>query len=232
LLSRKQTFRQDSLDYRTVTEADDRTGQPWHRQDVGEGDAKMLVECNGCGAVVDAQELSNYEYNNPEEGPPGRYTFLKCPRCSNPFLVVQEDYGDGLDDPYRLYPEPDRRLDSAIPGPIRVAYQEARACFKAKAFTATAIMCRKTLEGLCSEHGIKKPNLAGALKELRDQGIIENRLFEWAEALRLFGNEAAHGVNVTIGPNDAQDLLDFTIALLEYVYTFRIRFDKFMLRGG
>ena len=65
---------------------------------------------------------------------------------------------------------------------------------------------------------------------MKTKGIIENRLFEWAEALRISGNEAAHDVQVTISPQDAKDIVDFTDALLEYVFTFRDKFNEFLER--
>ncbi|HEX4038077.1 MAG TPA: DUF4145 domain-containing protein [Acidobacteriaceae bacterium] len=78
------------------------------------------------------------------------------------------------------------------PGPIRAAFEEVVSCFKAKANNASAIMCRKALEGLCAEHGIERK------KKFKDTGVIEARLLEWAEALRNLGNEAAHGVSLSI----------------------------------
>jgi hypothetical protein len=101
---------------------------------------------------------------------------------------------------------------------------------RSKAYTAAAIMCRKTLEGICAAHNAESRNLAQSLKVLRDNETIDRRLFEWAEELRLFGNEAAHDVNVTITASDAQDIVDFTRALIEYVFTFRDRFESFKQR--
>ena len=74
------------------------------------------------------------------------------------------------------------------------SYEEAVACAGSGAFTACAIMCRRTLEGICDSHGIVAGNLDGKLKKLRDDEVIERRLFEWADSLRLVGNEAAHDV--------------------------------------
>ena len=91
-------------------------------------------------------------------------------------------------------------------------------------------MCRKTLEGIAKEHGVTSNNLVGALKEMRDKGIIENRLYEWADALRTSGNEVAHDVDITISAQDAKDILEFTNALLEYVFTFREKFEKWKAR--
>lgn len=194
----------------------------------------MLIECKNCEAIVDAKILHSYEYYDPIEVLPSKYSFLKCPKCASPFLVGQEDYGpahgDGWSEPYRLYPPQDKQINPLFPKPIRNAYREALASFKSKAFTAATIMCRKTLEGICNAHSIKARNLASGLQEMKKKGIIENRLFEWAEALRISGNEAAHDVNIEISNQDAKDIIEFTDALLEYVFTFRDKFNEFIKR--
>jgi hypothetical protein len=183
----------------------------------------MILECKQCEALVNAEELSRYELN--EDDWPITYTFLKCPKCQRPLLAEEDIFG-----PERVYPPSDNRINPNLPEPLRVAYGEALACFKSKAHTATAIMCRKTLEGICVEHGVKARTLVSSLKELKDRGIIESRLFEWADALRISGNEAAHDVKVTISAEDARDILEFTNALLEYVFTFRDKFEAFKKR--
>jgi len=192
----------------------------------------MLVECKTCEAVVDAQLIADYVHFNEEHVVQAKYSFLKCPKCELPFIMLQLDHcdGDGMDEPRRLYPPIDKGISVAIPLPLRMAYSEAHACFKAKAYIATAIMCRKTLEGIADENKITVRNLATALKEMKDKGIIENRLYEWADALRISGNEAAHGVNFQISHQDAKDILEFTHALLEYVFTFQEKFDQFKKR--
>jgi hypothetical protein len=189
----------------------------------------MILECNNCEAFVEAQELHSY-LDNDQEGPPGQWTLAKCPRCSMPMLAVQVDYGDGFDPPSRVFPPKSRELGYAVPEPIRIAFSEAQVCFRAKAFTASAIMCRKTLEGLCSEHNIRERSLSASLRKLKENGTIEARLFEWAEALRTLGNEAAHGVNSAITAQEAKDIIEFTEALAEYVFTYRDKFERFQKR--
>ena len=193
----------------------------------------MLVECHNCEAIVDGKVIASYQHYEAESDMTGKYSFLSCPKCARPFIMLQMENGpDDWDEPTRIHPPIEAGISFAIPGSIRLTYEEARTCFRAKAYTATAIMCRKTLEGIAEEHRIKVQNLASALKEMRDKGIIENRLYEWADALRISGNEAAHGVNTKISPQDAKDILEFTIALLEYVFTFRDRFEQFKKRRG
>lgn len=193
----------------------------------------MIVDCQKCEARVVAEELESVEGFDPDEGPPYRYTFLRCRQCGSAILALQEKYSpDEWDGPMVVFPVQAMRVNPMLPSPLRSAMTEAVGCMKAKAFTACAIMCRKTLEGVCAEHGIKERSLDLSLKKMKDQGIIESRLFEWADALRIAGNEAAHDVKVTVSREDAKDIIEFTSALLEYVFTFRDRFEAFMKRRG
>jgi len=192
----------------------------------------VLVECDTCQAVVDAK-LHN-QYNNwvAEEGIDHIHYFLECPRCHRPFVMSGEKYGSDDDDETRatVFPESTRRNLTSLPISVDGAFREAISCYKAKAYSATAIMCRKSLEAVCDAHAFKKGVLASKLQEMKDKGIIESRLFQWAEALRIAGNQAAHDVDSTIVAQDARDLIQFTEALLEYVFTFRDKFDQFMKR--
>ena len=196
----------------------------------------MVLDCKHCSALVNAVEIAVYEEpgNNEIFDPPGRWTFVHCPACKLPMLTVQVDDGEGFEEdaPSRVYPPRDRQLSYKTPKTIKEAFDEAVICFRAKAFTASSIMCRKSLEGLCAEHGARASNLSKSLKILKDKGVIENRLFEWAEALRALGNEAAHGVGVLISREDANDTLDFTEALIQYVFTYQDQFQKFLKRRG
>ena len=190
----------------------------------------MLTECKNCQATVDAKVVGSYDAIDEEIGNPVRFTLAKCPRCEAPLLLAQEDFGNGWDEPGRIFPPRDDLVGWAIPEKIRNAYVEAVRCFNGKAFTASAIMCRKTLEGVCQQHGVSASNLKKSLATLKENGVIEGRLFEWADELRLAGNEAAHDVNVEVQSRDAGDIIEFTKALLEYVYTFREKFEEFKQR--
>jgi len=190
----------------------------------------MILECPRCDAIVEAEELFSY-VDKDENEPVGKWTLAKCPKCTLPLLAVQVDDDDfDFATPNRVFPPQDKQLGFSVPAPLRAAYKEAVGCFRAKAFTASAIMCRKTLEGLCIAHGVKERGLAMSLKKLKQKGIIEEKLFEWAEALRTLGNEAAHGVSISISSQDAKDILEFTEALVEYVFTYRDRFEQFRQR--
>jgi len=193
----------------------------------------MIIDCANCEAQVAAEVKSRYFVHN-EDGA-WEVLFLKCPQCNGPLLASREHLGtdragNQFRDLVRMYPPPDPVAHPGLPSTVSEAYEEAWSCFKARAFAATAVLCRKSLEAMCREQGVPKSKLAHELRELKERGVIETRLFEWAEALRIAGNEAAHDVSRSVSKQDATDILEFTDALLQYVFTFKHRFDEFMKR--
>lgn len=137
----------------------------------------MLIECSRCEAMVDAEELASYtrDLNTEEQEDQfeDRWTFyfLMCPRCRWPLLAGRWHHAeDGrLMEAERFYPAREEIGRFTFPTPIVNSYNEALACYKAKAYTATAILCRKTLEGIYQQHGIKARSLVSALEMMRDR---------------------------------------------------------------
>ncbi|HLH93951.1 MAG TPA: DUF4145 domain-containing protein [Xanthobacteraceae bacterium] len=195
----------------------------------------MIVECLTCRCHVEATQRGGFERLSDGSGPSTLYTLLACTQCGHPILVRQSNIGnmvegDKWDTPYPLFPPSDLRVNPNAPPEIQAAFEEACACYRARAYTASAIMCRKTLEGLCEAHGVKQNALAASLKKMREKNMIDERLFEWSDTLRVAGNEAAHGVGRSISQPDAKDILEFTNAILDYLFSFRDRFEDFKKR--
>src|SRR5260370_42497354 len=123
-------------------------------------------------------------------------------------------------------------MSSKIPESLRLEHKEARACFSNGSYTATVVMVRRTLEGVCAENGVKKQPLIKALQQLEKDGLIEGRLLEWAEELRVLGNDGAHFTGRRVSREDAQDALALAEALLDYLYVFSAQFAEFKQRRG
>jgi hypothetical protein len=60
--------------------------------------------------------------------------------------------------------------------------------------------------------------------------LIDGRLYDWADELRVAGNEAAHDVMSQTSGEDARDLLELTEAIVEYVFIYRDRLERFLQR--
>jgi len=197
----------------------------------------VAVDCTRCEMRVRAKILSQYT-----DGQGGdwdcmtNYLFLECPSCKSVLLASRElefdpmindmDWGKVV----RVWPEQENRLNSNLPSVVKKSLEEAGKCYKAKAFSACAVMCRRTLEGICVENGVKNKVLAAGLKELLNKKVIDEKIYKWSEELRIHGNIGAHAVAEDISMPDAKDLLEFTSAICDYVFILSDKFEKFMKR--
>jgi len=195
----------------------------------------MLVECDSCNALVEVEIVGSYTNENPHDFIDStKYSLCKCSHCLSPMLIEQEfewvnetfEWGKAN----KIYPANQFHLNPAIPAALQKALTECIQCYKAGAHTATAIMCRRTLEGFCLLKGIKGKSLDKSIKQMKEQGMINDQLFEWANQLRLVGNEAAHNIDANFSSLDAKDMMDFTIAILDFTYSFQEKFDQFKSR--
>jgi hypothetical protein len=159
------------------------------------------------------------------------HTLLLCTKCEGPILVVQEPFADGdLSQPTQLYPAQRAHDVHGAPRNVRESFREAVRCFeRGAAHTATAIMCRRTLETICQTHGAAGRNLPRKLRDLHAKGVIDQTLLDWAMELKALGDEAADS-DGQVTRQDANDALEFTAATLGYVYTYRQSFDFFKRR--
>jgi hypothetical protein len=59
---------------------------------------------------------------------------------------------------------------------------------------------------------------------------VDGVLAEWADALRVLGNQSAHFTGKEISRQDAEDSLAFAEALLDHLYVLHKRFAEFQKR--
>jgi Domain of unknown function (DUF4145) len=148
--------------------------------------------------------------------------------------LFQEEYGPGAsfdeDRPYRLYPPQRRIISPAVPSALRDEHDQALRCFEAKAYTAAVVMVGRTLEGVCAERGVRERTLQRSLEVMNQRDLIDARLLEWAQALRVLRNEGAHYTGTQVNRADAEDALAFAQAMLDYVYVLTARFEDFKAR--
>ena len=197
----------------------------------------MIIECLECRSHVDATQVGSFERLSDGSSPSTRFSLLACSRCRSPIVVRQTNIGniadgDIWDTPYLVFPTSDLRVNPNAPRDIQQAFDEACACYRANAFTASAIMCRKTLEGICAAHDVTERSLAKSLQKMNEMSLIDSRLFEWSDMLRVAENEAAHDVGVSVSQADAKDILEFTNAIMDYLFSYRDRFEAFKARRG
>lgn len=188
------------------------------------------VYCPTCQVHRNCKVAGAADDFNPENGPPSRVSLVQCQTCTGQVVLVQEDYGNGWDSPYRVWPAQHRPLSVSVPAALRAEHEEARKCLDAQAYTAAVVMVRRTLEGVCQEKGVRERVLAKSLQKMEEQGFLDPRLRQWAEELRGLGNEGAHFTGKSVLRQDAIDAVAFSEALLDYMYVLTAKFDEFRKR--
>jgi len=155
-------------------------------------------------------------------------------RCPNPDCKGLLYFAKGTNAPNNgtLYTFPSSRISfdkSGIPESILRSFEEAIICHSAQCFIASAIMLRKTLEGICDDKGATGGNLFKRLESLSKIIVIPNELIEATHELRLLGNDAAHLEAQTyeqIGKNEIEISIEFTKEILKAVYQYQSLLSK------
>jgi len=117
-----------------------------------------------------------------------------------------------------------------VPVDIAAAFNEGASCFKIKCFNAAGAMFRlcvdlatRPLLPSPGDSEVVQPNekerrdLGLRLKWLFDNNKLPKELAPLAKCIREDGNDGAHAGSLT--ETDGDDLQDFTVALLERLYT-------------
>ncbi len=191
----------------------------------------MLIECHVCKARVDGDVVGHYE---DTDFIPTRTYLLKCPSCGS--ALIAESYEEFANEktswsrPVRVYPQPKRLLGNDIPPIVRKSVEEVERCMQVGAYLAATAMCGRALEAICRHYGTKDTYLGAGLKELKDSGIIDARLFLWSEELRDQRNDAAHATDAVVSVQDARDVVSFTYAIIDYVFLLTQKFEQFQER--
>ena len=203
------------------------------------------VYCQSCNLLVAATKVASYEqsFRKFHNSDPVNdfyddieYVLVVCGRCKSVSLVQLKNInvaGEFLapQEERALYPTNKRLSTDDLPTSISSSYLDAARSFQVGLYEPCVIMCRKCLEALCLErNGNLGRNLKQKLKLLFESGQIDQKLFEWADQLRLIGNDAAHDLDVRIEQDDAKDAFEFLEAILIYTFMLNRRFEDFKAR--
>jgi hypothetical protein len=193
----------------------------------------VVIDCPDCATRVSAQVRGAVIHHDTGTA----VVLLKCPECEGPLLglthVYENERGDSTyESAERLWPAPSTvELNPSIPDGARRDIKDAQKCLSNGIWSAAVVLCGRALERLANEKAPGK-SLASGLTELKAQGVIDDRLFQWASALRKERNLGAHAAEEDVSKENAQDVLAFTVAIFEYVYTLSEKYKEFMARKG
>jgi len=219
----------------------------------------LIIDCPICKAKVAAIEHGCVRRGGGiDEYGDGHYgisvSLSVCPKCRTILVGESQQIGiERYDSEYdewaeaiRVYPEPTKTFTSKrIPKVVSESIAEAVKSLQANANVAACVMFGRALEAICrdllepAQTGIanqstaapKRPVMLGeGIRRLKDDGLIDQRLFDWSQQLHAFRNVAAHPTDITISREDADDLCSFVYAIIEYIYDLTDRYNKFKER--
>ena len=178
-----------------------------------------------------------------------------CPKCRSVLVGESQQvaiagydaYENQWGDSVRVYPEPPKTFTSPrIPKVVSESISEGLKSFQANANVAACVMFGRALEAICRDllkptanaealaspaHGAKRPIMLGeGLGKLKENGLIDQRLFDWSQQLHAFRNLAAHPTDVAISREEADDLRSFVFAIVEYIYDLTDKYNEFKQR--
>jgi hypothetical protein len=219
----------------------------------------FIIDCPSCKAKVAAAERGRAQQEGQsDEGEPygERLMVGECPSCYS--LLAGESHKvnfagwdadeDRWSDIVRIYPKPPKTfLSNRIPASVRNSIAEAEKSMQANANIASCAMLGRALEGVCRDlleqpappapPGTPKPPpkrpvmLGEGIRQLKDKGLIDDRLYDWSQQLHAFRNLAAHATDESISRDDAEDLQSFVYAIIEYIYDLTDRYMEFNERS-
>ena len=125
------------------------------------------------------------------------------------------------------WPLPNSNIDNSIPDEIANCFDEANRAKNANCLRASAVMARTTLEAITDEQGFNKGKLYERLKNMKEEGKLNNILAEWAKEIRLIGNDGAHFDPIkNVSTEDSDDIINFTSELLNHFYVYPSKISK------
>lgn len=196
----------------------------------------FAARCPGCSESAIIEVVAEWDLTpGPEDAwEPHNWTVGKCQSCASPSLLISEwdqgEWSSGWSPRRQVWPETARSLPGAVPKPIRDTYDEAQRCLTVSSYTGAALLARRVVEGICAHLNAQGRTLHDKLQFLKDDGVLDERLHQWSSLVKDIGNEGAHDTSDLVTREDAEEVLSFVEALLDYLYVYRMRFEAFVTR--
>ena len=137
------------------------------------------------------------------------YGIMTCQSCEKRFVAEKVGYNKWR----AVYPIQHKSVAEEIPEPIHNDFEEANLCFAIGGYKACISMCMTALEALWREQN------ASNLDDLKEKGIISQRLFDQAREIRLWAGIVKHElIHETITKEETEELLTYLEEMLHDVY--------------
>jgi hypothetical protein len=152
------------------------------------------------------------------------WAIMQCQACLGYILGCATQRGPDTWQYVRHYPigQPHDTVSPHVPAEIAFDFKQAIRCRGVKAFGATVLMCRRSLQVSCDMENADGKDLFKQIDDLASKQRITEPLKKMAHRIRLLGKQGAHGdysdIDATITEKDADDAILFMAHYVEHVY--------------
>lgn len=140
-------------------------------------------------------------------------------------------------DHYKIVGRVSLKDDTAVkvpeycPSDVSIAFNEGAICLAVGCWNAAGTMFRKCvdlaskaklpppLEGEKDSLAHQRGNLKARLSWLLEKNLLTTGIHDLSDCIREDGNDGAHSDYAALSKSEAEDLLEFTVAILERLYT-------------
>lgn len=180
-----------------------------------------ILTCPSCGNQTPHNLLRSegHSYVIPKDILFRGFTWMvKCATCKE-ISLYRSDWNPqakGQVEVILLYPQP-RQAPGEVPTRIRARFNEAVAVSKTSP-SLGGVGLRRAMEELMKDQSAKGKTLASNIRGLADRGDIPAHLaglIDTVKELQLLG---AHAEEPDVSPQDIPVLIDFCLAVFEYLY--------------
>lgn len=128
------------------------------------------------------------------------------------------------------YPFVSMKPPIKISGSFEKSFTEGVKCLNVGAPFAAVTMFRKCLQIIVEDKGGKGDQLYKQIESLHISGTLTSTLKSISTVIREVGNDGAHSNKFEPSLDDARDIFDFLLLLIDYLYTLPERANKLSIR--
>ena len=193
------------------------------------------ITCAFCMETGNFELDHHAEKKKPNSGKTLNFDTYKCGNCAGYVMVFwsASEFSASLHD-YKVLPWPleIRSYPEHWPDGIGRFWLQAQKNILDENWDAAVVMARSALQIALRDNNASGNSLKQEIDDLAANGILAPIMKEWADQIRLLGNEAAHPdpEEDSIDPQDAHDIVEFLNFLLEYLYTFPHKIQQYQER--
>lgn len=183
------------------------------------------ITCAFCMETGNFEREHHAEKKKPNSGKTLNFDTYKCGNCAGYVMVLwsAREFDARLHD-YRVLPWPLEvgNYPEHWPDGIGRYWLQAQKNIRDENWDAAVVMARSALQIALRNYNANGKSLKQEIDDLASKGILAPVMKEWADQIRLLGNEAAHPnpAEDFVDPQDAYDIVEFLNFLLQYLYTF------------